>query len=366
MKICVFATSLAETGGIESHLVRFCEVMAQRGHSITFVCGNMHLNAAWDKGLRANARCICARIKNSRLRALWLICVQQVLKLSNHDVLYTNGQGDSVLLFASHFRAKTWAHHHHMSGDIEDRRHWAGSYTKALRHCDRLVACARTNAANLNSACGRVVDVIGYFTRDASISKPKDFSGRKLRFGYYGRLIAAKGLNTIIKLAIDPRLQRVEWHVWGASGDFDRQTLIDAPNVRFHGSFASVEQLHGVLERLDCLTLFSTFTEGQPVSLIEAMAAGLPWIATDRGGVVDILTSSNANMMLSPNPSYEECAAACQRMAQVLMSGESDVETLKETFAKNFSTGSLAGKWETAFLPEKPACAHSTSGVAVK
>ena len=42
---------------------------------------------------------------------------------------------------------------------------------------------------------------------------------------------------------------------------------------------------------LDALVLFSTHNEGMPLSLIEGMAAGLPWIATDRGGTRELAGS---------------------------------------------------------------------------
>lgn len=57
-------------------------------------------------------------------------------------------------------------------------------------------------------------------------------------------------------------------------------------------------------------------SEGLPVSMMEALSFGIPIIATDVGGVAEIV-NNQTGILLSANPSYEEIASAiekCQKM----------------------------------------------------
>lgn len=53
-------------------------------------------------------------------------------------------------------------------------------------------------------------------------------------------------------------------------------------------------------------------TEGLPVSIMEAMSFGIPAIATNVGGVKEIVTDNKNGVLLPPNPTVNEVAAALQ------------------------------------------------------
>ena len=64
-------------------------------------------------------------------------------------------------------------------------------------------------------------------------------------------------------------------------------------------------------EPIDCFINVS-FSEGVPVSIMEALSFGIPVIATNVGGVSELVNSSNG-FLLSPNPSIEEISSAIQK-----------------------------------------------------
>jgi glycosyltransferase involved in cell wall biosynthesis len=66
------------------------------------------------------------------------------------------------------------------------------------------------------------------------------------------------------------------------------------------------------------LFLLTSETEGLPVSLMEAYACGIPAVATDVGGVSEIVNAMNGRL-LSANPSDQEIA---QGIASLLLSSE--------------------------------------------
>jgi glycosyltransferase involved in cell wall biosynthesis len=69
------------------------------------------------------------------------------------------------------------------------------------------------------------------------------------------------------------------------------EALVDGirdPRVVFHGAFAPGE-LGSVLAGLDVLVVPSLWYENTPFSVLEAMYAGVPVIASDRGGIAEVV-----------------------------------------------------------------------------
>jgi glycosyltransferase involved in cell wall biosynthesis len=156
----------------------------------------------------------------------------------------------------------------------------------------------------------------------------------------------------MIKLSEHPDLKDIEWHVWGAGGDFPVTLFDGCKNLYFHGAFSSVEDHKAVVHSLDAFTLFSTFFEGLPVSLMEAMGAGLPWIATDRGGISGLAVDPKFTILLSANPSDDECAEACRTLADRLGVSRNPCNHVIEFYQNHLSESSLTLQWEALLAGE--------------
>jgi glycosyltransferase involved in cell wall biosynthesis len=68
--------------------------------------------------------------------------------------------------------------------------------------------------------------------------------------------------------------------------------------VRFLG-FQTREAIHALLRRADCYVL-SSLHEGLGIVVQEAMDAGLPVVATDNGGQVDLIRSPRNGLLVPP------------------------------------------------------------------
>ena len=66
-------------------------------------------------------------------------------------------------------------------------------------------------------------------------------------------------------------------------------------------------------EKVDCF-INASESEGVPVSIMEAMAAGVPAIGPDIGGISELITTKNG-LLMSENPSTEEIAKALKIMS---------------------------------------------------
>jgi glycosyltransferase involved in cell wall biosynthesis len=146
-----------------------------------------------------------------------------------------------------------------------------------------------------------------------------------------GNLLAFKGHGIAIEaLALLPECQLVIAGDGPERGAFEalaRRCGV-AERVRFVGSL-SQEELHRYYAGADALVLASS-REGWPNVLLEAMACGTPVIATDVGGVSEIVTAPEAGIVLD-----ERSAAALARGARRLF-GQYPDRNATRAFAKKF------------------------------
>jgi glycosyltransferase involved in cell wall biosynthesis len=130
-----------------------------------------------------------------------------------------------------------------------------------------------------------------------------------------GRLIDRKGFPYLIRAL--PLLPPDVHLLLLGDGPLDGQlrALADqlgvADRIAFLG-YRSTEEIHGWLRRADCFVL-SSLHEGLGIVVQEAMYAGLPVVATDEGGQVDLIRTGRNGLLVKPG-SAEQLAAAIDRL----------------------------------------------------
>jgi glycosyltransferase involved in cell wall biosynthesis len=343
--IIVFSTQYMPTGGIESHLKEFCYRMKSSGVDIDLVILNSKMLPETEEFFKKNCRRVflCKRGR-SLDRIIWLLF--NGIRISGHfyDALYTNGQGESINLFSKLVRHRhTWVHHHHTAGDADDQTTWGNEYKKVLELADTIIACSCVNARNMELRLNRRVKNIPCFSRDASgiIPEKKD----RLKFGYYGRLIREKGIDILCSLGNDEDLKEVEIHIWGEGADYAPDFFLGHPNVHYHGAFFGDAELSRIIGQLDAYLLISTHPEGLPISLLEVMSAGLPWLATDRGGIPDIACDPLSTRVIPASSNYRDVKNAVLNLAADINNGRINNNLQKDLYLKKFSALVLVKRW---------------------
>ncbi len=176
------------------------------------------------------------------------------------------------------------------------RRIWRGAY--------RVVAnSAALRRLALLSAPDTVIDVIvNGTTVPTTMASPRE-TRTNLRVLAVSRLIVRKGLDTLIKaLQRTPRNQ-MSLDIAGEGPDAAELRRLAhacgvADRVRFHG-FVDREKLSALHEQADIFVLASR-AESCSVALLEAMAAGLPLVATRVGGNTEIIQDNANGFLFSP------------------------------------------------------------------
>lgn len=110
------------------------------------------------------------------------------------------------------------------------------------------------------------------------------------------RLDASKGLDVLAKIAA--RLSDYTFWVWGESVLNDAPQLVTKlrrlRNVRLMGGYTDFK---AVLDRPYALFLYTTSSDGLPNVLLEAVAAGLPVVAPDVGGITEVINNETGYLV---------------------------------------------------------------------
>jgi glycosyltransferase involved in cell wall biosynthesis len=345
--VLVYTTQHMKIGGIESHLQEFCYWLSKKGAEIDLIV----LNAEMQPETEEFYKKICRRFyagkqKKTWLRVIWLFLVKVRLFGRRYNAVYTNGQGESILPFAKMFSPGTnWIHHYHQSCEPEDQLTWGKSYRRSLAQADLLIACSRSIAKKLSSSLNRPIEVIPCFSKEVSVKISDDLKGEKLKLGYYGRLIPEKGIDVLCRLSEDKDFGHVEFHIWGQGSAYPPEFFLEFPNIYYHGSFSGEKELAAVIGSLHAYLLISRNPEALPIVLLEVMSAGLPWFATDRGGIPDIFHDIYTTRIISTSSNYEEIKVALLDFATSIRNGKVNHAALKKAYQSQFSHEVLAKTW---------------------
>jgi glycosyltransferase involved in cell wall biosynthesis len=114
----------------------------------------------------------------------------------------------------------------------------------------------------------------------------------RVRFGTIGRLVPAKGHSVLIEAfsRAAARIPSAELVIYGY-GSLERDLAAQIARLGLTGRVSLAGRTADPAAALQSLDVFvlSSVTEGLPLVILEAMAAGLPILATDVGGVAEIV-----------------------------------------------------------------------------
>ena len=144
----------------------------------------------------------------------------------------------------------------------------------------------------------------GYLKRYVTRENLKYASSDTILIGTVGRLFPDKGFDILIKaIALLPKkFQHVRIVIAGQGGQRNElQKIIDELDVSHQVQLVGfVEDIPAFLSALDIYVQPSR-TEAFGISLVEAMAIGLPIVATNVGGIPEIIQDQVTGLLIKPN-----------------------------------------------------------------
>lgn len=356
MNILVYAPQMAAYGGMERHVCDLACVLAGRDHQVTLLTTSNSLATTLRERLHAQAVTL-RELRRSRGHAgrleksVWLLREVMRSEAVRWDLIYTNGQSALARVVWLAARPHTRVvHHHHTAADPAEQATWSRAFRGVLERASEVVACSRATQQALSGALHREdVQFLPYLTSApvaaAAVHDRPIVPGARLHFGFTGRLVAEKGIDQICALSCSALLPDITWHIHGAGSAYPPGFFRDFPNVVYHGPYSAGPQQAELLQNLDALVLFSSHNEGMPLSLIEAMSAGLPWIATDRGGTREMAVDP-ANALVVPAPaSLNALAVAVRELADRIRNGRTSRVAQRRVYDEFFSPAVVSAAW---------------------
>jgi glycosyltransferase involved in cell wall biosynthesis len=168
---------------------------------------------------------------------------------------------------------------------------------------------------------------------------------QRLRAIYAGGITAAKGSAEILMMA--KRFPTIDFHLFGKMhADMAALYQTASVNLTLHG-----EVSHATLLQEMCKSdflLFPSYTEGFPLTVLEAMATGLAVIATSVGGIPEMIIDGAGGLLVPPRDS-----SALAEAIQTLLDQPQQLATFgqynKQKSQSEFSYSTVVARLQTIY-----------------
>lgn len=186
--------------------------------------------------------------------------------------------------------------------------------TKIAYHGSKLIACGKAVRNNLISQYN--IDRNDIFVLQNTVKKKDDYhelneisklcSKESFLIGYFGRLSKEKGVDVFIKSLKEIQKEEANIYYIVVGDGYQKEELINLAsdlgikdNIKFLGYR---DDPQNIIQQIDVVVL-SSYTEGFPLTPIEAFAHGKPVVATAVGGTVDIIKDGYNGILVKPGDS---------------------------------------------------------------
>lgn len=227
---------------------------------------------------------------------------------------------------------------------------------------DMYITCGENMRKNLIEKCG--------FSDNKVVSIPTGVSneffdikrdlGLKVKYGIdsnatvitnVGILRSVKGHEITLK-AVKRVVERFPDVVFFLAGDGPRkkslEKMADDLRISSHVIFAGfIENIKEVYSFSDLIVL-SSWSEGLPQSLLQAMAAGVPVIATRVGGVPEIIRSEETGILVEPGD-FQSLSKGIIRLLENYKLREQMINRAKELVANKYTLTHMLDKTESLY-----------------
>lgn len=185
------------------------------------------------------------------------------------------------------------------------------------------------------------------------LKQKRKSSDSKIKLGYFGRLAGNKGLDLLLSALADSETPKnVRMDLWGKGQEEAvlKQLVITLgimSMVRFLGEYPSGAEGAALIASYDAVVLCSTGMEGLPLILLESMAYGVPFLATNVGAIEDCCRNNPDTILVSPTK--ESISIGIRQMARKIENGHFDADRHKAFYDNTFSHQVMGARWRKFF-----------------
>ena len=308
MKIVHVVYSL-EVGGAESLVMQLARLQRSRGHEVSVICQS-RLGVLGERMVGEGFRVDVVGTGNplARFPRWW-----RLFRELRPEVVHCHNPAPTIQAAsaARMLGARAVLSTRHSLVAPPYHRKEETLYGIAALFCDRIVGICEATCANLRGAPmaqpSKIVRVYnGAAPVTATEGLPDDEQERLETTGttflFVGRLAAVKDLPTMVRAFALARERAPELRLW-VVGDGAERVRLEALAAELGlaekgGGITFWGERHDVPRFLLAADVFtmSSVSEGLPISLLQAMSAGLPALVTDVGGMAEVVQNAGCGL----------------------------------------------------------------------
>jgi len=186
----------------------------------------------------------------------------------------------------------------------------------------------------------------------ADIRKGFSIKESDIVLGFVGRVVPTKGLEYLIDALpfLKKEFKNIKLLITGEGSTMERLKK-KAKENNVHDSIIFTGKRRDIPDILSCTDIFvmPSVAEGLPNALLEAMAMGKPIVATEVGGIPEVIKNGHSGLLVPPrNP--EALATAIKDLISNEQLAAKMGQAARHIVLDNFSIWSIAQKWQTLYL----------------
>jgi glycosyltransferase involved in cell wall biosynthesis len=230
------------------------------------------------------------------------------------------------------------------------------AFRLSARLSDRLVGVCR-EVRDITSARYRFPDrklavVDNGIDATAFLTVPARTRGAEVAFGTVGRMAAMKNKPLLVEAFAETHRARPATRLRSLGGS--EQGIAELSQLAARRGVADAVELIGFsndvpkfLAEIDVFAFSSNAGEGIPLTVLEAIASGLPVVSTATGGVADVIAATGVGWV-TPIGDADALAAAMVRAVDEPPDAEA-VEHAREVVATQYSIARMAADYEALY-----------------
>ena len=342
-----------EVGGAEAVVMALCRLHGAAGHSVEVHClmtGGLLAAELQQEGVR-----VVVHGGGTAHRSAWRL--YRAFRQSRPDVVHCHNKTATIYAAAAArlTGARAIVSTRHGLAPLPYRwRTELKFWVTAAVFCDRVVAVCDTARRNMTRGARPVAHKI-VTIRNGAYPSPIREQPAITKPGFtlisVGRLVRAKNFETLLRAVALARKLVPDLALWlvgdGDEGPALRQLATElglAAVVRFCGERRDVGNW---LRSADVFVL-SSISEGLPISILEAMASGLPAIVTDVGGLPEVMALSGAGRTI-PVGDVDALAGAIVEFAERRHGLAALGERASRCYSAHFTPDRMAEEYSTLY-----------------
>ena len=337
-------------GGVETHIVNLCRLLVQNGAEVTVVSRVAHPGVpAVDELRLMPVRFLATPFHHGgRASTLWAMAFWPLRLSRAFDVLYTFDLTWFTAFLSRFVRPEGYVLGASWGPARPDQVRPA-----ALKVLDGVLLETELQAEPYRDLLP--AGAIPYLAQVTGAGRREPRRVDELRVAFLGRMNPEKGMYRLIDYwpALDIQPARLDFY--GAGPELKRLgseiRARELQGIQVHGAFTRSD-LPTIYSETDMVVLPTNWPEGLPLVLMEAMAYGVPFVATDVGAI-RTLAPDNPDVCVVPL-SDAALKLGIERMARAIRSGQIDGRRLQQYHRERYGYDLVASRWLQALLhPEE-------------